>query len=165
MKPPLVIASFRLRLLLLLATLLGLTVGVQYYVNLRSARNNARLVAEQERAIMAGVGLGVNSLFSKKYLDDLRKDLKQPLLDENTGRVKNVLVVDANGYVYDSLIDDYQPSQNEAGKKQYVRFEDVPLPPISSAVEGTDESQSRPPCDRRSQARRRARSGSDRRSA
>jgi hypothetical protein len=56
------------------------------------------LVAEQERAIMAGVGLGVNSLFSKKYLDDLRKDLKQPLLDENTGRVKNVLVVDANGY-------------------------------------------------------------------
>jgi len=145
MKPPLVIASFRLRLLLLLATLLGLTVGVQYYVNLRSARNNARLVAEQERAIMAGVGLGVNSLFSKKYLDDLRKDLKQPLLDENTGRVKNVLVVDANGYVYDSLIDDYQPSQNEAGKKKYVRLEDVPLPPISSAVEGADDSQSRPP--------------------
>src|ERR1700716_1199976 len=137
MKPPLVIASFRLRLLLLLATLLGLTVGVQYYVNLRSARNNARIVAEQERAIMAGVALGVNSLFSKKYLDDLRKDLKQPLLDENTGLVKNVLVVDPNGYVYDSLNSKYQPK--EGGTKKY-RFEDVDLPPISSAA-GDDDSQ------------------------
>ena len=72
MKPSLKIASFRLRLLLLLATLLGLTLGVQYYVNLRAARNNTKLVVEQERSIMAGLALGVDSLTSPKNLDDIR---------------------------------------------------------------------------------------------
>ena len=143
MKPSLKIASFRLRLLLLLATLLGLTLGVQYYVNLRSARNNTKLVADQERAIMAGVALGMKSLSSKKYLDDMRKDLKQPLLDENTGRVKNVLLVDNDGNVKDSLIDEYTPRQNDASPPTFVRFADVPLPPISPA-DGADDSQGRP---------------------
>lgn len=144
MKPSLKIASFRLRLLLLLATLLGLTLGVQYYVNLRSARNNTRLVAEQERAIMAGVALGVKSLNSNKYLDDIRKDLMQPLLDENTGRVKNVLLVDNDGNVHDSLMDEYTPRTNEDGKPRYVNFAKVPLPPLSAIVEGAEDSQTRP---------------------
>lgn len=145
MKSSLRIASFRLRLLLLLATLLGLTLGVQYYVNLRSARNNTKLVVEQERSIMAGLALGVNALTSTKNLDDIRKDLKQPLLDENTGRVKNVLVVDSKGDVYDSLIEQYAPHTNSDGTTQEVRFADVPLPPITGLVEGADNSQSRPP--------------------
>ena len=58
--------SFRARLLLLLALLLGLTLGVQYYVNLRSVQSNAHLIVEQEQAIMAGVALGVSSMSSKK---------------------------------------------------------------------------------------------------
>src|SRR5258705_2037553 len=115
MKSSLNIASFRLRLLLLLATLLGLTLGVQYYVNLRAARNNTRLVAEEQRAIMAGVALAVKSISSNKYLDDMRRDLKQPLLDENTGRVKNVLLVDNDGNVKDSLLDAYAPRQQGDG--------------------------------------------------
>src|SRR5882724_3765761 len=126
MKSPVRIASFRLRLLLLLATLLGLTLGVQYYVNLRSARSNTKLVADQERAVVAGVALGMKSLNSRKYLVEMRKDLKQPLLDENTGRVKNVLLLDNDGNVKDSLIDEYNPQQNEGGKSSYVRFADVP---------------------------------------
>ena len=138
------IASFRLRLLILLAALLGLTVGVQYYVNLRSARNNTKLVAEQERAILAGVALGVNSLTSKEFMSDMLKDLKQPLLDESTGRVKNVLVVRPDGYIPDSLIDDYGPTKNEDGTKRYVHFTEVPLPPISGLVERKNESQTLP---------------------
>ena len=145
MKSPLKIASFRLRLLLLLATLLGLTLGVQYYVNLRSARTNTRLVAEQEGAIMAGLALGVNALGSNKNLDEIRKDLRQPLLDENTGRVKNVLVVEPNGNIYDSLIEQYAAKQNRDGTSTPVHFSEVPLPPINGLVEGTESTQSRPP--------------------
>ena len=52
--------SFRVRLLLLLAALLMLTLAVQYYVNLRSVRSNTQFIVEQQRAIMAGVALGVN---------------------------------------------------------------------------------------------------------
>jgi len=139
------IASFRLRLLLLLAALLGLTLGVQYYVNLRSVRNNTQLLAEQEQAIMAGVALGVSNVSSNKYLDDMRKNLKQPLFDEHTGRVKNVLVVDSQGLVQDSLDDRYAPKTNEDGSPRFVPLQSVPLPPISPVVEFIDESQSRPP--------------------
>jgi signal transduction histidine kinase len=134
------IASFRLRLLLLLAALLGLTLGVQYYVNLRSVQKNTQLLSEQEQAIMAGVALGVNSIFSKKYLVDLRKDLRQPLLDENTGRVRNVLVVDSDGQVRDSLDDDYAPGKNDDNTPRYLSFSKVSLPPLSGVVEFVNES-------------------------
>jgi signal transduction histidine kinase len=139
------IASFRLRLLLVLAALLGLTLGVQYYVNLRSVRSNTQRLDEQQHAIMAGVALGVNSIYSKKYLDDLRKNLKQPLLDENTGRISNVMVVDNTGNVSDSLVDEYTPRLNEDGTRRYVPIQNVPLPPMSGVVEFKDESQTRPP--------------------
>src|SRR3954453_18128452 len=138
------IASFRLRLLLLLAALLGLTLGVQYYVNLRSVRVNTQLLAEQEQAIMAGVALGVNNVSSNIYLEDMAKNLKQPLLDPKIGRVKNVLVVDSDGYVRDSLDDDFAPTKNEDNTPKYVALSDVPLPPISAVVEFVDEPQTRP---------------------
>ena len=49
-----ILNSFRARLLLLLAVMLGLTLGVQYYVNLRAIQSNAQVIVEQEQAIMAG---------------------------------------------------------------------------------------------------------------
>jgi signal transduction histidine kinase len=137
--------SFRARLLLLLAVLLGLTLGVQYYVNVRSVRRNAQMIVEQEQAIMAGVALGVNSLSSKKYLDQLRSGLKEPLLEENTGRVQNVLVVDSEGLVQDSLIGKFAPQENEDKTVTSFHIRDVPLPPLSSAVELTDLNETRPP--------------------
>ena len=81
--------SFRARLVLLLVVLLGLTLGVQYYVNLQSVKRNAHMLVEQEQAIFAGVALGVNSINSPNYLDQMRNDLREPLIDEKTGRVKN----------------------------------------------------------------------------
>src|SRR5229473_4114005 len=76
--------SFRVRLLLLLAALLMLTLSVQYYVNLRAVRRNTQFIAEQQQAIMAGFALGVNSLSSDKYLYELLAEAKQPLLGEQT---------------------------------------------------------------------------------
>lgn len=136
--------SFRARLLFLLAVMLGLTLGVQYYVNLRAIKSNAQLIVEQEQAIMAGVALGVNSIFSDKYLPELRNNLRVPLLDEREGRVKNVMVVDSEGSVQDSLISDYAPTENEDKSVRYLRITDVPLPPLSSAVELPDENQNLP---------------------
>lgn len=137
--------SFRARLLLLLAVMLGLTLGVQYYVNLRAIQSNAQVIVEQEQAIMAGVALGVNSIFSTKYLDELRNNMRVPLLDEKEGRVKNVMVVDSEGLVQDSLIGEYAPTENPDKTIRYVDIRDVPLPPLSSAVELADERQSLPP--------------------
>lgn len=133
--------SFRARLLVLLAALLVLALSVQYYlnyVNLRSVRANERLMIEQGQAIMAGVALGVNSISSNEYLDQIRKEAKQPLLDEPAGRVENVLLVDEDGNVRDSLDRQYSPSWDSDGFKRYVRVKEVPLPPLNSAVELTE---------------------------
>ncbi|MFN2498729.1 MAG: ATP-binding protein [Pyrinomonadaceae bacterium] len=135
MKTPQILNSFRARLILLLVSLLGLTLGVQYYVNVRSVRRNAHMLVEQEQAIMAGVALGVNSISSGEYLDKMQKEAKQPLLDQQAARVQNVLVVDSEGNIQDSLNGEYAPTTNPDGSTHYVRVKDVSLPPLSSAVE------------------------------
>ncbi len=135
-----VLNSFRARLLLLLAVLLGLTLGVQYYVNLRSVRRNAHMIVEQEQAIMAGVALGVNSISSNKYLDELSPSLREQLLNERNGRVQNVLVVNNEGFIEDSLVGDHGPKKDPTGTTTYTHVRDVALPPLSSAVELADES-------------------------
>jgi signal transduction histidine kinase len=147
-----ILNSFRARLVLLLVVLLGLTLGVQYYVNLQSVKRNAHMLVEQEQAIMAGVALGVNSISSKKYLYQIRSNLREPLLDEPNGRVRNVLVVDTNGDVQDSLSKDYAPQDNADGSTRYAKITDIPLPPLKSAVDLPEESQQLPGWLNRSRA-------------
>src|SRR5438876_1293022 len=130
--------SFRVRLLLLLAVLLMFTLSVQYYVSLRSVRSNTQLIVEQQRAIMAGVALGVNSLSSALYLDQTREQTKQPPFSEQA--VKNVLIVDENGYIIDSLDKNQIPFQNPDKSIRYVRIKDISMPPLRSAVELPSES-------------------------
>ena len=137
MRFPAVVTSFRARLLLLLALMLGLTLGIQYYFNRRSVKNNARMIIEQEQAIMTGVALGLNSLQSEKYLDQIFGSLKDPLLNDKNVRVKNILLVDDAGNVIDSLQKEYVPKQREDGSSQYVQFQDLELPPLRSAVQYT----------------------------
>src|SRR5687767_9118315 len=145
MRIPQLLNSFRAQLLLLLALMLGLTLGVQYYVNLRSVEDNAHLIIEQEQAITAGVALGVNSINSPKYLDQMRRELREPVFDERTGRVRNVLVIDNEGLVRDSLVPAYGPRENEDKTIQYVHVQEVPLPPRSPAVELSDVNSNLPP--------------------
>ena len=132
--------SFRVRLLLLLAALLILTVGVQYYVNLRSVRSNTQFIAEQQKAILAGVALGVNSLSSGLYLDQMREQAQQSLLGEQAERVKNVLIVDDDGNIKDSLDKNQIPRQNADKSISYVKVKDISLPPLRSAVELPSEN-------------------------
>lgn len=137
MRFPALVESFRARLLLLLALMLGLTLGIQYYFNLRSVKNNAKMIIEQEQAIMTGIALGLNSLQSEQYLDQILGSLKDPLLNNKNVRVKNILVVDDAGNVIDSLQKEFVPKQREDGTTQYVQFQDLELPPLRSAVQYT----------------------------
>ena len=132
--------SFRVRLLLLLAALLILTLGVQYFVNLRSVRRNTQFIDEQQKAILAGVALGVNSLSSGLYLDQMREQTRQPLLGEQAERVKNVLIVDDEGNIKDSLEKNQIPRQNADKSITYVKVKDISLPPLRSAVELPSEN-------------------------
>lgn len=144
MKFPAQIQSFRARLLLLLALMLGLTLGIQYYFNLRTVRANARMIIEQEQAIMTGIALGVESLQSEQYLDEIIGSLREPLLNDKNVRVKNILVVDDDGNVLDSVIPEFNPREREDNTRRYVQFKDIQLLPLRSAVEFTNEHEQLP---------------------
>src|SRR5215813_6595410 len=103
-------------------------------MNLRAVRTNTQFIVEQQQAVMAGVALGVNSLSSGLYLDQMREQSKAPLLGEQAERVKNVLIVDDEGNIKDSLDKNEIPRQNSDKSVTYVRVKDVSLPPLSSAV-------------------------------
>src|SRR4026209_1130846 len=115
------IRSFRARLLLLLALMLGLTLGIQYYFNLRTVRANARMIIEQEQAIMTGIAVGMESLQSDQYLDDIVGGLRERLLNDKNVRVKNILVVDNDGNVIDSIIPEFNPRQRDGETTRYVQ--------------------------------------------
>lgn len=138
------IRSFRARLLLLLALMLGLTLGIQYYFNLRMVRANARMIIEQEQAIMTGIALGLESLQSDQYLDEIIGDLREPLLNDKNVRVKNILVVDDDGNVRDSVIPEFNPREREDKTTGYVQFKDIQLLPLRSAVQYTNQHEHLP---------------------
>jgi signal transduction histidine kinase len=138
------IQSFRARLLLLLALMLGLTLGIQYYFNLRTVRANARMIIEQEQAIMTGIALGLESLQSEQYLDQIIGSLQEPLLNQKNVRVKNILVVDDDGNVLDSVIPEFNPREREDQTTRYVQFKDIQLLPLRSAVQFTNQHEQLP---------------------
>ena len=141
MRFPALVESFRARLLLLLALMLGLTLGIQYYFNLRAVRANARMIIEQEQAIMTGVALGLKSLQSDKYLVEIVGNMHEPLLNNRRVRVRNILVVDDAGNIQDSLNPEYNPGENEDKTPRYVQFKDIQLLPLRSVVQFTGESE------------------------
>ncbi len=139
--------SFRIRLLLVLAALLVATLGLQYYLsrraeqkqaalNERARQESARVIAEQEQALSAATALGVESITSGEWLYNLYPDAKakQPLLDEKAGRIMNILVVDSDGRVLDSL-KNYNPIQKPDGSLEYFSLYDVKLPPLITPLE------------------------------
>jgi signal transduction histidine kinase len=132
--------SFRARLLLVLAALLVTTLGVQYYLNLLAERNNARMRERQNQALIAGVALGVKSISSTERLKELRSQSTEPALDEQTGRVNNVVVVEKSWRIVDTLTGEYLPKQAEDGTYQYHYLWEMKLPPLMNAAQLTEEN-------------------------
>ncbi|HKR02642.1 MAG TPA: ATP-binding protein [Pyrinomonadaceae bacterium] len=141
--------SFRVRLLLVLAALLILTLGTQYLLNLRSGRNNRRLREMQEQALIAGVSLGVNSISSKLRLVELIKLENNPLLDPQNGRVANVIVVNNQWIVSDSLDLELLKVNGEYTKRQLNEL--TTLPPVMNLNQLRPEDRARFPSTAASQ--------------
>jgi signal transduction histidine kinase len=129
--------SFRARILLVLAALLVMTLGVQYLLLVRTQRERTRLIAEQEQAIMIGVALGVRSITSEEYMADFRERAKQPQQNDVLSRwVTNILVVDSENHVRDSLERKYNPKLNkETNEFEFVKLSDLKLPPLVNTAD------------------------------
>ncbi|HEX7312333.1 MAG TPA: ATP-binding protein [Pyrinomonadaceae bacterium] len=128
--------SFRTRLLLVMALLLIATLGVQLYLNQLEQQRHAKVIAEQEQALTASIALANESITAGKYLFELEKAQGRSFLEEQSGRVVNVLVVrDGDGRIVDSLDDKYRPSTGEDDRPHYFYVSDpeVQLPKFVDA--------------------------------
>lgn len=127
--------TFRGRLLIVLAILLIVTLGVQYYLNLQTERQNARLREKQQQALVAGIVLGVNGMQSSYRLRELITQEDQPFFDERaTKRILDVIVISSDWEIYDSLNPDYLPTADENEQTIYRKLAEITdLPPIIDA--------------------------------
>jgi signal transduction histidine kinase len=131
------IKTFRGRLLLILSLLLVATLGVQYYLNLLTQQENIDLREAQEQSIVAGIALGFTAITSKDLrVEDLIEQPGQSYMDARSReRVKDIIIINSDWQIYDSLNDDYLPTQKENGELVFRKLQDLTdLPPL---MEGT----------------------------
>ncbi len=123
--------TFRARLLIILAFLLITTLGVQYYLNLKTQRENDNLRAMQEQALVAGMVLGFSGMSSSEYMQDLINSRRQPFFDEkNSQRIKDVIIINNDWQIYDSLNPDITPTTENGETKFHNLSELINLPPL-----------------------------------
>lgn len=133
--------TFRGRLLLILAFLLVATLGVQYYLNLLTQRQNNELRDAQARALVAGVTLGSNSISSSSYMDELIRREDQRYFDESAAAlIRDVIIIDNKWQVRDSLNPDFLPTTGPNGENVFKNLADLPgLPPLKEGVRLGDD--------------------------
>ncbi len=134
--------TFRVRLLFILAILLIATLGVQYYLNLQTERQNERLRETQQQVLVAGVSIGFNGLSSSDRMRDFIKREDQAFDETTINRINDIIVINKDWEVYDSLNENYLPTQNEKKETVYKKLKDInDLPPLANANRlGNDRS-------------------------
>jgi signal transduction histidine kinase len=133
--------TFRGRLLVILTLLLMATLGVQFYLNLRTQNENERLREMQEQTIVAGIALGFSSITSSEYMQDLIDKPDQTFLDERAReRIRDIIIINNKWQVTDSLNPDLVPSINEDGTTTFLNLDQIAdLPPLMEPERvGTD---------------------------
>jgi signal transduction histidine kinase len=123
--------TFRGRLLVILAFLLVVTLGVQFYLNFLNERENSRLREMQNASVSTGFSVGTSSLTSDYRIQELVESGQARLSEGDKERIKDILIIDNELRVSDSLNDEYLPVQNDDGT---VTFKYLPeltdLPPL-----------------------------------
>jgi signal transduction histidine kinase len=125
--------TFRARLLFILAILLIATLSVQYYLNLRTQRENAALRERQEQTLVAGIALGFTSMTSKEdRLQDLIDQPGQTFLDDMAKeRIRDIIIIDEQWRVVDSLDPDLLPVSDDNNVVTYKNLSALTdLPPL-----------------------------------
>lgn len=118
-------------MLLLIATL-----SVQYYLNLKTQRENDELREKQEQALVAGFALGTGGITSTDYLEDIVKREDQTFFNQKIGeRIRDIIILNQNFQITDSLNNkDLQPAEGADGKTIYRTLTDArDLPPLKES--------------------------------
>ena len=127
--------TFRGRLLIVLSLLLIATLGVQFYLNLRTQNENERLRELQEQTIFAGVALGITGITSSEYMGDLIDEPGQTFVNaDDRERIRDIIVINDKWQVIDSLNPDLIPTTSDDGSEIYRNLSELTdLPPLMEA--------------------------------
>lgn len=125
--------TFRGKLLLILALLLVATLGFQYYLNLVVQNENNEIREKQEQTIAAGFAIGISGVTSEDRIQILISASGQTFFDEQAKqRIKDILIVDGNWQIVDSLSDENLPTTTDNGETVVYRrlsdLKDLPVP-------------------------------------
>ncbi|MGD9561474.1 MAG: ATP-binding protein [Pyrinomonadaceae bacterium] len=134
--------TFRGRLLLVLALLIVATLGIQYYLNYLTQQENVQLRDAQAQALVAGIALGTAGMTSpEERMVDIIDRPGQTFLDEETrSRIVDVIIIDDQWRISDSLSEKYWPTQDEDGTLQYKMLADqTDLPPLMEGARLGDD--------------------------
>ena len=118
--------------MLILALLLIATLGAQYYLNLVVQQENIDLREAQDQALVAGISLAFRSIPSTDRMKSLVADPDQTFLDDDAKqRIRDIIIIDSEWKVTDSLSDEYLPTTNDADEPVYQNLADLTdLPPL-----------------------------------
>ena len=124
--------TFRGRLSLILALLLIATLALQFYVNWKAQQENEELRETQEQILGEAFELGIAGITSQEYLQDLVEQPGQTYLDEDARkRIRDIIVIDSNWRIMDSLDPNLAPTLNDDGSANYRMLSELTdLPPL-----------------------------------
>jgi signal transduction histidine kinase len=124
--------TFRGRLLVVLALLLITTLSVQYYLNYITEQENRDLRERQEQAIVSAIALGFRSITSEYRMQDFLDDVNQTFLDpDSKQRILDIIIIDNEWRVTDSLNPEYLPDTDDNNKPVYKLLKELTdLPPL-----------------------------------
>lgn len=128
-----ILQTFRSRLLILLTASLIAALGVQYYLNLVAQEESIDLRDEQANALVAGITIGFTSIPINKRVSELVNEDSQTYFDEPTReRILDIIVINSDWQVVDSLNPDYLPQTDDLGNVVYKQLDDLQgLPPLA----------------------------------
>lgn len=134
-------STFRGRLLVILAFLIVTTLGVQFYVNLLMQQENDRQRNIEAQALNEAFAFGAYGVTATDRLQDiLAADPDRFLSPESMERIRDVIIIDNQWRISDSLSDSYLPTagtDNQLIYKHLDELEDLP-PLIESRRVGDD---------------------------
>jgi len=128
--------TFRARLLIILIILLITTLSVQYYLNLKTQKENNYLLEKQGQALVAGFALGTGGITKKDYMSDIVKREDQTFFDDKINeRIQDIIIINQNWQITDSLNnEDLTPTEDENKEVIFKNLADVKnLPPLQES--------------------------------
>lgn len=131
------IKSFRIRLLVILALLLIATLSVQYYLNVRTQKENTRISEIQDQALLDGFTIGVNGMQQREDLSEFVAENEFSFYSEETkDKILDILIIDNQWQVFNSLSEKYLPADGKDDELIFKNLKNIKdLPPLSEKRE------------------------------